>query len=426
MEVGGMTVLPDGFTGAIMAVESFRDGRAVLHGPGGCRGYHSFSASKYYSKAGPGDYEKYSLPFFFGQPRIPCTYMDEDDYIHGSIDKIEECLPILCADDDVFNVFIKSPGAALIGDNITDAIELAGCSDKAMAVEESLISEPFSSGYDHTVRRIIQWMDPKKKDAVPGTVNILGLPITSNDWESALEDLKNLLEMTGLEVVSSPGAGCGRDDIEKSVSAEYNVIISNEYCARTAEYYEEKYGIPSIRFDGGSPVGFDATEGWIETVASKTGRNADRVKNLINDRKVRVFKRIKGTLYTNKVKGNDFAATADGSVLLPLTKWLFGYLGMAPASLTPNPGTDEDTAVKIRSFLRDIGAENAWRSDPLPEKIDFVFADGHTAEMLELSDRCYKGVDIGYPSLAKIGFLPRPIYGISGTMYLLDEIFGKE
>lgn len=421
-----MTIYPDGFTGALMAVESFGNGRAVLHGPGGCRSYHSFAASRCYSKARQGDYEKYSVPYFFGHSRVPCTYMDENDYIHGSEQKIEECLPILCSDGDIFNVFIRSPGAALIGDNITDAIERAGYSDRAMAVEESLISQPFSSSYDHTVRTIMQWIGPAKKETQPGTVNILGLPISGNDWESALEDLTHLLELCGLKVLASPGAGCSLEDVRGSVAAEYNVIVSSEYCVRTAEYYEKEHGIPAIFCDCGAPVGFDAAEEWIKTVASKTGRSADEACRLIQDKRELVFRRIKGLLYTNKVKCNDFTAMADGSVLLPLVKWLYDYLGMVPASVTPDPGTDDRTAAEIRSLLRSIGAEDAWRSDPASGKTDFAFADGHTAEMLEMAGHCCKGVDIGYPSLTRVGFLPRPIYGVSGTMYLLDEIFSRE
>lgn len=421
-----MMVYPDGFTGALMAVESFKDGRAVIHGPGGCRSYHSYAASRCYTKSNPEDCEKYSVPYFFGQSRVPCTYMDEDDYIHGSGEKIEESLPILCSRDDMFNVFIKSPGAALIGDNITDAIERAGYSDKALAVEESLISRPFSSGYDHTVRTVLQWINPKKRKTRPGTVNILGLPISGKDWESALEDLKQMLELIGLEIISSPGAGCSREDIAESVAAEYNVIVSNEYCARTADFYLKNYGIPAIRSDMGAPVGFDATEKWVELTASKTGKDAGPIKELIRHLKSRVFRQIRGTLFTNKIKGNDFVAMSDASVLLPLTEWLYGYLGMIPLSVTPNPGEDDETAAHIRRFLKIIGAEDAWRSNPAYKKTDFVFADGHTAELSEMYDLCRKGVDIGYPSLSRIGFLPRPVYGLYGAMYLLDEIFSKE
>ncbi|MDD4245447.1 MAG: nitrogenase component 1, partial [Candidatus Methanomethylophilaceae archaeon] len=308
----------------------------------------------------------------------------------------------------------------------TDAIERAGFSEKAMAVEESLISQPFSSGYDHTVRTIIRWISPEKKETLPGTVNILGLPISSNDWESALEDLKHMLDLIGLRVLSSPGAGCSRKDIRESVAAEFNVIVSSEYCIRTAEFYEEEYGIPAICCGGGAPVGFDAIEEWIKTIASETGKNADRAEKLIRDRREQVFRRIKGSLYTNKVKCNDFIAMTDGSVLLPLIGWLYDYLGMIPASVTPDPGGDEETAVKIRSLLKSMGMEDAWRSDPALRKADFAFADGHTAEMLEMTGRCFNGIDIGYPSLARTRFLPRPIYGLSGAMYLLDEIFSKE
>ena len=128
-------IVPDGFAGALMAVESFSDGRAVLHGPGGCRNYHNFMASRYYPRANTENPDRYAKRFFFGQSRLPCTYVDERDYIYGSHEKIEESLPVICSDDDSFLVFIRSPGAALIGDNITDIIDRLGYSDRAMAVE---------------------------------------------------------------------------------------------------------------------------------------------------------------------------------------------------------------------------------------------------------------------------------------------------
>ena len=35
-----MRTLADGFTGAVMAVESIRDAAVLVHGPGGCRVRH--------------------------------------------------------------------------------------------------------------------------------------------------------------------------------------------------------------------------------------------------------------------------------------------------------------------------------------------------------------------------------------------------
>ncbi len=413
----------DGFSGALLAAESFGDGRAVLHGPGGCRSYHTFLSSQCYPRADIGDRERFSGQYFFGQDRIPCTYIDEDDYINGSEDKIEECLPIVCGIDDGFEVFIKSPGASLIGDNVTDAIERSGYSGKAMAIEESLISQPFSRGYDRTVMTVSEWMDPPVRETRKGTVNILGLPISSNDWREALADLGSLLAMAGIEVISSPGAGCGAEGIRESAVAEYNVIVSPEYCRDTAQYYEKEHGIPAIYPDAGAPVGFDATESWAESIAIRMGKDPSAVRRHITERRRDAYRKISGTLYSQRVKCDRFSILTDSSVLYPLAVWLYGYLGMVPTCLCPDPGEDAGMVSSALSFLDRMGMRSVWNSDPSAAEADFLFTDGHTAGVQTLMGGCTKGVDIALPSLSRVNFIPRPVYGVAGSMYLLDEIF---
>ncbi len=412
----------DGFSGAILAIESFSDGSAVLHGPGGCRNYHTFLSSQCYPRAKPGDFRKYSKQYFFGQARIPCTYLDEDNYINGSNKKLEECIPLICDSDDCFHVFIKSPGAALIGDNITDVITRCGFGERAMAIEESLISQPFSSSYDHTVKSVLEWAAPVKMETVHGTVNILGLPISSNDWEDALSELVSLLEDMGLKVISTPGAGCSLSKLKESTSAEYNICVSPEYCIRTAKYYEDAYGIPTIFSDMGAPVGFDATEYWLENIGKIIGTDTIKVKERIHTLKERAFRRISGSMYSQRVKCSRFTIMADSSVTYPLMRWLYSYLCMIPVSISVDPGEDKKMTNAIMEFLDDAGLKESWNADPA-NKVDFIFTDGHTAETQAMMGKCKKGVDISMPNLSRANFIPRPIYGLNGSMFILDEVF---
>ncbi|MCL2147839.1 MAG: nitrogenase component 1 [Methanomassiliicoccaceae archaeon] len=412
----------DGFTGALMAVESFSDGRAVLHGPGGCRNYHNFLSSLCYPRAMPADFKKYSIPYFFGQARMPCTYIDEDNYINGSEGKLDECIPVICGIDDSFDVFINSPGAALIGDNVTDAIERAGFSHKAMAIEESLISQPFSSSYDHTVRSIIEWMVPEKRDAVPRSVNILGLPISSIDWQDAVAELGSILGDMGITVVSTPGAGCSAAGVAASTSAECNVCVCPEYCRGTAEMYEREYGIPTIFSDTGAPVGFDAVQHWARNIAAAMGADPSKVDARVRSARERAFKRIKGSMQARRVRCTRFTAMADSSVVFPLTKWLYDYLCMVPASISVDPGEDSGMVSSLTGFLGGIGLRDAWNSDPA-QRVDYMFSDGHTAESRVMLGGCKKGIEVAMPTLYRVNFIPRPVYGINGAMYLLDEIF---
>ena len=414
----------DGFTGALLAAESFSDGRAVLHGPGGCRGYHVLLACGCYPRADPSDFRRYSKQYFFGQPRMPCTFIDEDSYINGSDKKLEECIPIICEADENFAVFITSPGAALIGDNIKDAIERAGYKDRALAIDESLISQPFSASYDHIVRSIIEWKAPAKKERVPGTVNIIGLPISGKDWQDALEELRSILCDMGIKVISSPGAGCSTAELEMSVSAEYNICVCPEYCRKTAAFYESEYGIPTIFSEMGAPVGFDAVEHWAKNIGKVMGADTSKVDDRIRAAKQRVFRKMNSSFLSKRVKCLGFTIMADSSITYPLMKWLYDYLCLLPVSVSVDPGEDSGMTSSIIGFLDGAGLRESWYSNP-DQAVDFMFSDGHTAETQMMVGSCKKGIDIGMPSLSRIGFVPRPVFGVSGAMYLLDEIFGS-
>lgn len=418
-----MSIEPDGLTGSLLAVESIKDARVILNGPGGCRNYHSFISELHHPRLHQQGMAEFMEPFFVGQPRVPCSYLDEDDYIQGSVEKMETMLPIVETKGDRLVVIVNSPGAALIGDDVAGVIDRKGLSDKMMVIEESTFSTPASTAYDSTIRSIVSWLDPPRTDRLPASVNVLGMSITNKDWRHGVFDLRGLLERMGLKVISTPGVACTVEDLRCSSRAAYNVMVSPEYGASTAQLYEERYDIPCITSEEGAPVGFAATEHWLRTIASTTGTDATgAIASMRHYRQVatsflREFQR-----HTTLPKGITFAVKSDSSVALPLTKWLLQYLGMVPVAVQLNPGEDRTAASSLRSFLEQQGFGEAWNKDLGEGRPDVVLADGHTARLMKGMRSCRVGVDISLPSLDRFNFIPRTIFGTQGSMYLLDEI----
>ena len=408
-----------------MAVESFDGTATILHGPGGCRNYHTFLSSQCYSRRSPENFKKYSQKYLYWNSRMPCTYMDENDYINGAEPKIEEILPIVKDVHGGVAVFIQSPGASLIGDNISDVIERMGYSGTALAIEESLISQPFSSSYDHTVRSIIEWKWPKRKKVRKGAVNILGLPITTKAWADSLDELKHMLALCDIDVITSPGAGCSVDEIDSSADAEHNVMVCPEYGSRTADYYEKKLGIRCIRSEAGAPVGFDASEEWIKNICAAMGKDPSAALEHITKHRLRAFNTIDKLVYNQKTKGIRFAVMADSSVLLPLTKWLHSYLSMIPVFLEAEPGEDLGCMRSLDAFLDCSGLKGSIGRDIAKAEPYFVLADGHMSEALRLMGVCKAGVDLSAPDLSHFSFIPKPVMGALGSMYILDEVFNN-
>ena len=211
-----MRILPDGLTGAVMAVEGITDAAVMLHGPGGCRVRHMVLSTAVYPREGRGD--SFS-PYYYGYPRVPATYLDEYDYINGALYKSEEGLAAVGSAAPSLIVVIDSPGAALIGDDHSKSIEDNGLSDRAMHIAESMASMPAPNACGHTLAAVMDFISPERREVWKGSVNILGLSLMDKDWKAARDELVGFVESMGLEVVSTPGAGSSVKDLIASVDA---------------------------------------------------------------------------------------------------------------------------------------------------------------------------------------------------------------
>jgi nitrogenase molybdenum-iron protein alpha/beta subunit len=416
-----MRIRPDGFTGALMAVEGIDDARAILHGPGGCRMCHMILSRKVYPRMEKMGMAEYNLPYFYGQPRVPCTFLEEHDYISGAYEIIKDALPIVGSKNDKMIVVINSPGAALIGDNHEKAISETGLKGRAFSIEESLISVPLSTGYDVTMKSILEWLDTKSTGKIPNSVNLIGMSVMDKDWKNGVRELKKTVELMGLNVLAVPGAGCSVSDLQRSVNASWNIVVYPEYGLNIAEYYKKKYGIPYIISPEGAPVGFDAIETWIRTIAESTSANPKKAMERVAAYKKDVFDTFMGSRYkTIKMQGASFSVCGDASVVYPLTKWLYDYLSLMPVAVATDPGSYQPHNDSLKDFLESIGMGGSWGQEPVES--DFVFADGDSAMIMESSGTCLKGIDIGMPTLDYDCLIPRPILGAKGAMYIIDEI----
>ena len=125
------------------------------------------------------------------------------------------------------------------------------------------------------------------------------------------------------------------------------------------------------------------------------------------------------------VKCKRFAVAADASAALPLTKWLYGHLGLVPISVSFDPGSDAGAVSNLCSFLSDNGMGSVCNSEPSDKFCFYMFSDDQTAAIAEATGICRKGIGISGPGTTGLEIMPRPIYGILGATYLLDEIYSR-
>jgi len=420
---------PDAFTGSILAVEGIRDAAVILNGPTGCKLYHSFLSDRQFPRESSHDPLAFQDEFYFGQPRVPCTCLDGEDYIRGSLEKFERALAAIAAKEKDLLMVINSPGASLVGDDLESVIKKAGMQDRCFVVENPGFSLPAARGFEnvsiallehlklHSIHGPLHRQNSKKK------VNLIGLSLLQKYWEGSVAEMKRLLAFLGLEVGAAFLAGTSLDEIRESGDAVCNIVLFPEYGRRIAEWYRERLGTPIVFSSFGAPLGFDATESLLREVA--IALDIDPAPALAEVRKARQvsYRQIsRFHSYSGLPKGASFSIRAESSLAFPLTHWLYSYLGMAPLAVKLLPGSDPEIAESLRTFLEEKGFCEAWNRDPSLESADIAFADGPTLQLLKAKGCCKTGIEIALPEEGYIHLIPKTYLGVSGSLLLLEEI----
>jgi len=89
-------ITPDSFSGLVFAMEGIDNTVVLINGPTGCKFYHSAISDSQSIHQYEFDPLNFPEKFYFGQPRVPCTWLDSRDYVYGSTEKLTEALDFLC------------------------------------------------------------------------------------------------------------------------------------------------------------------------------------------------------------------------------------------------------------------------------------------------------------------------------------------
>ena len=416
-------ITPDGFTGAIMAIEGIKDAAVLLNGPTGCKFYHGSVADCQFPRVDSLDPFYYSEEFYFGQPRVPATYLDDHDYVFGATDKLEKILPVVAQKGHSLIAVVNSPGAALIGDDLERFIKQAGLPVPCFAIESTGFSDSFATGFQIAVTQALKLLEPQPVECKRNSVNLLGISIYHRHWQGSIDELCYLLKICGISVVSVLCAGSSVEELKKSGSAEYNLVIHDEIADTITPFLKERFGQEPIVSEKGAPVGFDATEAWITKVCSIVDADslpAQKVIAAARKQSCDVLSRFNSL--TGLPKGATFAINADPSMALPLTKWLYCWLGMVPVSVCTGDTNNDYYSDMLQNFLSDTGCGNAWNIDAANVMPDVAFGSEIFISRLRLCGMPVLGIDISLPGNGYMDVIQKSLLGVRGTLYLLERI----
>ncbi len=415
-------ILPDGFTGAICAIEGIKDAAVLLNGPTGCKFFHGAISEGLYPRADSMNPLKFSEEFYFGQPRVPATYLDDHDYVFGATRKLEKILPFVEKKGHGLIAIINSPGASLIGDDLKRFINDANLKIPSFAVESCGFSESFATGFENTLIEAIKKINPSLCHKKDKSVNLIGISILHKFWEENIAILERLLNLCGIRVNSVLCCGCSIHDIKNLGKARINLAVHSELTKELAPFLKNFTGLETLLPEMGAPIGFEATQSWIIAICKNLDADPEpALESLQKD-----HKRVKTTLgrfysLTGLPKGASFAICADGSIALSLTAWLYKYLGMVPIYVKVCESREKDRQ-SLKKFLKTIGCIDAWKRDVSEIMPDVAFGSQAFISFFRLKNPRVAGVNMAFPNDGYMDILPKGFTGGKGALWIVEKI----
>jgi nitrogenase molybdenum-iron protein alpha/beta subunit len=416
-------IVPDSLSGALFAVEGIKDACTILNGPTGCKFYHSaISDSQFMRQAtySPLEYTE----GFFGQPRIPATYLDGHDYVFGSGEKLRNILRIVLDKKYALIAVINSPGAALIGDDLEKFIAGETKGIPCFTLENSGFSGGFGLGYQKAMLKILGILDLKnKKQNGSPKVNLIGLSIYQKYFDNNYKTIKDMLELCGIEILCAPGAGDPVDLVKNVPSASLNIVIYPEYGKEIADYLKKRFAQPYIIPEEGPPIGFYSTGAFVKQICEYFNLPPARAETALDEARAGAYLHLsRFSSLLSMPRGCLFSVKADSSTAYVLTKWLCSYLGMIPAAVSVLPGGYEVFTKKLKDFLNLANHGEALTNHIIETPTQILLADSNTISEMRFYGQKFCGIEIALPSLGYIDVTEKTLFGAQGSLFLLEQI----
>jgi nitrogenase molybdenum-iron protein alpha/beta subunit len=350
--------------------------------------------------------------------------LDSYDYVYGSRAKLEALLEHIKQGDYELIAIINSPGAALIGDDLTGIAGEIIKDKQVLTIETPGFSENFSKGFQEGIIALLKGLKLSEGSGKErNRVNLLGVSIYNKYYQGDIEEIKRLLGFCGIEVNCVLCADTDLADIRHLPQASLNIVLYPELGLEIARYLEINQGMPFWVFEQGLPIGFQLTEQFIKQICSKLEQNQEPFQVELEKARLRAFMPISRlNSLTGLPRGATFAVEAPSSALLAYSKFLMGYFGLLPACLQLFEESPRLYEKELLGFLASYQLEGAYYRQIEETKSDLVLASGQRIAQLKLKKNLFSGIEISLPTLGYIDVLPRTHLGLAGSLLLCEQI----
>jgi Nitrogenase molybdenum-iron protein, alpha and beta chains len=370
-------------------------------------------------------------PFYVSGVSTPCTNMLEHDVVFGGVDRLRETIrgATEILDADAFFV-LEGCTSGIIADDVKSVVD----EFRAQGLPVHHVDCPgflgesyrgyeiaFSALLDNVVEAA-----PRESDLV----NLFGImPYHDPFWEGNFEELTRILEKLGLRVNTFFTRRQGLDAVRRSSAAALNVIVSPWLLKDAAAKYEERFGVPSLRWPG-LPIGATDTSAFVRAVAAKLGIE-ERAERVIAEEEDYVYGYLETAI--GALSWKRFAVVADANTAVGLTRFLANDYSFTPiVTIVTDPVFRPEDKERIVTQLTKL--EHAKPPELLFESDQWRITralDAHPEITLlagSTNDREYgmeKGIQcsvVAYPITDRLVF-NRSYAGYRGSLTLLEDLY---
>lgn len=313
---------------------------------------------------------------------LPSTNMLEKEVVFGGIKKLKTTIQgaIDIMDADAFFI-LTGCTAGIIGDDIVSVTE----EFQAKGYPVYPIETPGFAGDSNLGYEVIwnSFIDQVIEEDVPKDeklVNILGIvPYHDPFWSGNLEEIARILRLLGLKVNTFFTDHQGIEDIRKCSAAALNIIVNPWLFQGPAKKFEEKFGVPWVRYPG-LPIGATDTARFIRLVADKLGLDQKLVDAVTDKEEDYVYSYLAQSI--GALSWKRFAVVGDAGSVVGITRYLANDYSFTPRlAVISEPIFRPEDKERIIKELSDL--EYA-----VPPKVVF------TADQYEINQTLYGDEDI--------------------------------
>jgi nitrogenase molybdenum-iron protein beta chain len=416
-------------SGALAVISNLPDVIPIIHTSLGCGGNLANSVAFGSGYLGGG---------YCNGSAAPSTGITETEIVFGGTERLDEQIRnTLELIDGKLYIVATGCMTEMIGDDVAGTVNEYRADNKPiLSVSTPSFKGDSYHGYEIVLDGIFNRYLPKAEKKNPKLVNIFGLvPGYDPFFRGDLKEIERLLTALGLEVNTFFTPGQTFENITSAPSAALNIVLSRVWGNEFAEKFEEKHGTPFISTD--IPIGPEAADNFLHTVAKRFGINADKIIETENKIFYGYFERGADAFCDQDLKY--YAVTvSNATYALPLVKFVTRELGwvVTDSFVTDTLTEAQKTALVdseyplqyitgVQEIARAINNNHPnSRGQRYFDDITPLYIIGSTLEKRTAAARGARHLSVSFPAYDRF-ITDRGYAGYQGGLHLFEDLVGQ-